>query len=116
MRTTPARLGLSGFSGGPYARGSPNRTGDKYFLVRRGITDGIRESIGLLNSKVGYTYLVDQHCRIRWASSGESHPDEKDGLAKGLSRLVEEMNRDAARPATAREKLPGKPHLENPRV
>ncbi|QPG99679.1 hypothetical protein C2857_002319 [Epichloe festucae Fl1] len=85
---------------------------DKYFLVQRGITDEIRESIGLLNSKVGYTYLVDHHCRIRWAGSGSSRPEENASLAKGLARIVEEIKRDAARPATAREQLPGKPHLD----
>ncbi|TWU77818.1 Mitochondrial ATPase complex subunit atp10 [Metarhizium rileyi] len=85
---------------------------DKYFLVQRGITDDIRESIGLLNSKVGYTYLVDHHCRIRWAGSGPSHPEENESLARGLARLVEEIKRDAARPAAAREQLPGKPHLD----
>ncbi|KAM0260516.1 hypothetical protein ACHAQJ_002749 [Trichoderma viride] len=85
---------------------------DKYFLVQRGITDEIRESIGLLNSKVGYTYLVDHHCRIRWAGSGTSHPDELEGLNKGLGKLVEDIKKEALLPATAREKLPGKPHLE----
>ncbi|UKZ79553.1 hypothetical protein TrVFT333_007310 [Trichoderma virens FT-333] len=85
---------------------------DKYFLVQRGITDEIRESIGLLNSKVGYTYLVDHHCRIRWAGSGSGHPDELESLAKGLGKLVEDIKKEALLPATAREKLPGKPHLE----
>lgn len=85
---------------------------DKYFLVQRGITDEIRESIGLLNSKVGYTYLVDHHCRIRWAGSGSSHPDEVESLTKGLAKLVEDIKKEALLPATAREKLPGKPHLE----
>lgn len=90
----------------------PEKDWDKYFLVQRGITDDIRESIGLLNSKVGYTYLVDHHCRIRWAGSGPSHPEENASLAKGLARLVEEIKRDAARPAAAREQLLGKPHIE----
>ncbi|KAL6800267.1 ATP10 domain-containing protein [Trichoderma sp. SZMC 28012] len=85
---------------------------DKYFLVQRGITDEIRESIGLLNSKVGYTYLVDHHCRIRWAGSGSGHPDELESLAKGLGKLVDDIKKEALLPATAREKLPGKPHLE----
>ncbi|KAK5990839.1 Mitochondrial ATPase complex subunit ATP10-like protein [Cladobotryum mycophilum] len=89
---------------------------DKYYLVRRGITDEIRESIGLLNSKVGYTYLVDHHCRIRWAGSGPSLEEEKESLSKGLGRLVEEIKRDATLPAAAREKLPGKPHLEQPKI
>lgn len=89
---------------------------DKYFLVRRGITDNIRESIGLLNSKVGYTYVVDHHCRIRWAGSGTAHPLECEGLAKGLERVVEEIKRDAHLPASARERHPGKQHLESAKI
>ncbi|KAL1882736.1 hypothetical protein VTK73DRAFT_1256 [Phialemonium thermophilum] len=69
--------------------GKPNW--DKYFIVRKGISDEIRESIGLLNSKVGYVYLVDEHCRIRWAGSGPSEPEERAGLVKGVQRLVSEM-------------------------
>lgn len=81
----------------------PEKDWNKYFLVRRGITDHIRESIGLLNSKVGYTYLVDQHCRIRWAGSGPSTEEERDGLAKGLARLVDGIKKEGKLPATARE-------------
>ncbi|GJN73217.1 ATPase assembly factor ATP10, mitochondria [Purpureocillium lilacinum] len=94
----------------------PEQDWDKYFLVRRGITDSIRESIGLLNTKVGYTYLVDHHCRIRWAGSGTGHPDEVEGLTKGLARLVDEIKRDAARPAAAREQLPGKARQDSPKA
>ncbi|KAI0555366.1 ATP10 protein-domain-containing protein [Xylaria curta] len=60
----------------------------RYFLVRKGISDEIRESVGLLNSKVGYTYLLDAHCRIRWAGSGDSEDHERDGLVKGIQRLL----------------------------
>ncbi|GAO14418.1 uncharacterized protein UV8b_02626 [Ustilaginoidea virens] len=87
---------------------------EKYFIVQRGITDDIRESIGLLNSKVGYIYLVDHHCRIRWAGSGPSQPEENASLAKGLARLVKEIDTDAARPASAREQLPGKRTVDIP--
>ncbi|KAK0737624.1 ATP10 protein-domain-containing protein [Apiosordaria backusii] len=52
----------------------------RYFLVRKGITDEIRESVGLLNSKVGYTYLVDHQCRIRWAGSGSAEGVRRRGL------------------------------------
>ncbi|KAI2638165.1 ATP10 protein-domain-containing protein [Xylaria nigripes] len=61
---------------------------ERYFLVRKGISDEIREAIGLLNSKVGYTYLVDTDCRIRWAGSGTSEDHEREGLVKGLQRLL----------------------------
>lgn len=91
----------------------PEKDWDKYFLVRRGINDTIRESIGFLNSKVGYVYLVDQHCRIRWAGSGPSDPEEREGLTKGLGRLVDEIHKEALLPATAREKPMGKTHLES---
>jgi ATPase complex subunit ATP10 len=62
----------------------------RYFLVRKGLTEEIRDSIGLLNSKVGYTYLLDGSCRIRWAGSGVSEGDENEALVKGVRRLVEE--------------------------
>lgn len=90
----------------------PEKDWDKYFLVQRGMSDEIRESIGLLNSKVGYTYLVDHHCRIRWAGSGPAHPEENASLARGLTRLVDEIKKDALRPASARENLPRAPRLQ----
>lgn len=66
----------------------------QYFLVRKGITDEIRDAIGLLNSKVGYTYLVDANCKIRWAGSGVSEGDENQGLVKGLQRLIDERKKE----------------------
>lgn len=63
---------------------------NKYFMVRAGITDELRESIGYLNSKVGYVYLVDGDCKIRWAGSGPANADEVDALARGLRRLLDE--------------------------
>jgi ATPase complex subunit ATP10 len=66
----------------------------RYFMVKKGITDEIRESIGVLNSKVGYTYLVDHQCRIRWAGSGSADPGEKEGLVKGMQRVLSEMEKE----------------------
>jgi len=63
----------------------------RYFVVRRGMSEEIRDSVGLLNSKVGYTYLIDGKCRIRWAASGPAEAEEKDGLVKSVRRLVEEI-------------------------
>lgn len=90
----------------------PQEDWNKYFVVRRGITDEMREHMGLLNSKVGYTYLVDHQCRVRWAASASAHPDELDGLNRGLARLADEIRRDATLPATAREQHPGKKRLQ----
>ncbi|KAI1501758.1 ATP10 protein-domain-containing protein [Biscogniauxia marginata] len=69
--------------------GEPNW--GRYFVVRKGISDEIRERIGLLNSKVGYVYLLDGDCRIRWAGSGPSEDHERQGLVKGLRKLLDEQ-------------------------
>ncbi|GJC92373.1 ATP10 protein [Colletotrichum higginsianum] len=71
----------------------PEHRWGKYFLVPRGITNEISESIGYLNSKVGYIYLVDSLCRIRWAASGPAHPDERDSLVKGMKLVLHEWNK-----------------------
>lgn len=62
----------------------------KYFVVRKGLTDDARERIGVLNSKVGYVYLLDGECKIRWAGSGVASQDEREGLVRGVKRLIEE--------------------------
>lgn len=78
-----------------FMRGLRKRLGEenwhRYFLVRRGITTEMRDHIGLLNSKVGYTYLLDEQCRIRWAGSGPSEGNEKESLVKGAKRLIEDL-------------------------
>lgn len=66
------------------------RDWDKYFVVRRGVSDEIREALGLLNSKVGYVYLVDRECRVRWAGSADAEDHERESLAKGVQRLLDE--------------------------
>jgi mitochondrial ATPase complex subunit ATP10 len=73
----------------------------RYFLVRRGLTDETRDLIGLLNSKVGYTYLLDGECKIRWAASGPSEGDEKESLVKGVRRLLHDLKQKKAENAAA---------------
>ncbi|CAK7198287.1 Mitochondrial ATPase complex subunit atp10 [Sporothrix eucalyptigena] len=70
------------------------RDWERYLLVTQGVSDDIRENIGLLNAKVGYVYLVDQSCRIRWAGSGPSQPEERHSLVKGVQRLLSEAKSD----------------------
>ncbi|KAH8697291.1 putative F1F0 ATP synthase assembly protein Atp10 [Talaromyces proteolyticus] len=63
---------------------------DRYFLVRKGLTEPIKQSIGMLNSKVGYVYLLDDVGHIRWAGSGPAAPEEKESLNAGLLKLIHE--------------------------
>lgn len=62
----------------------------RYFMVRRGVSDDMKEAIGLLNDKGGYVYLVDEECKIRWAGSAIALEEEKQTLVKGLRRLIQE--------------------------
>lgn len=59
------------------------------FVVRRGVGDDVRDSIGMANGKVGYVYLVDGNCKIRWAGSGDADTGEREGLVGVVRRLVE---------------------------
>ncbi|KAF1840767.1 uncharacterized protein K460DRAFT_192038 [Cucurbitaria berberidis CBS 394.84] len=68
----------------------PKENWGKYFLVRKGVTERIRETIGLLNGRVGYVYLVDEECKIRWAGSGNAEGTEMEDMNKGFKKLVAE--------------------------
>ena len=68
---------------------------DKYFLVRKGLTEEIMDSIGMANGKVGYVYLLDEECRIRWAGSGPAMEEEKESLNKSIRRLIEHSRENA---------------------
>ncbi|KAI9825490.1 MAG: Mitochondrial ATPase complex subunit atp10 [Phylliscum demangeonii] len=70
----------------------PNNLHARYLVVTRGLSDELREEMGMLNKIVGYVYLVDEECRIRWAGSGDASPAEKAALIKGARRLVEANN------------------------
>lgn len=63
---------------------------NKYFLVQNGLSMQLRDMIGLLNSKVGYIYLLDGECKIRWAGSGFCQENEKISLLKGVKKLIED--------------------------
>lgn len=76
---------------------------NKYFLIRRGLDDDIREAVGLLNSKVGYVYLVDAQCKIRWAGSAVAHELEQESLVRNLNRVLAETRKpkETSKPARA---------------
>ena len=61
-----------------------------YFLNRRGLSDDLRDALAMWNSKVGYLYLVDGQCRIRWAANGEAREEEKESLVRCVRRLADE--------------------------
>lgn len=61
----------------------------RYFVVRRGLEDAVRQDMGMVNAKIGYVYLVDERCKIRWAGSGDAGEGEREGLLGCVRRLVD---------------------------
>ena len=84
----------------------PEDQWNKYFMiqlprdVRRGLTEDVRDAMGLLNSQVGYVYLVDSSAKIRWAGSGDAWEGEVAGLNSAIQRLLEE---ESSLPKTRRQ-------------
>lgn len=79
-------------------RGMDKKKQENYFFVKQ-IPDSVVEEIGILNSRVGYVYLVDQDCKIRWAGCADANEGEKEALVKGCESLVRRLEMGAtARP------------------
>jgi ATPase complex subunit ATP10 len=73
----------------------PAHQHERYFLVQKGVNEVLKEAIGMMNSKVGYVYLVDAECRIRWAGSGPAEETEMAALNAGLLKLIAEKQNAA---------------------
>jgi ATPase complex subunit ATP10 len=69
----------------------PLKRHSRYFMINKGISSDMKHSMGLWNGKVGYVYLVDWNCRIRWAGSGNAEPEERTALIKGFRKLAEDL-------------------------
>ncbi|KAI5283100.1 Mitochondrial ATPase complex subunit atp10 [Ascosphaera aggregata] len=67
----------------------PREMHPRYIFVRKGFTRGIAGQMGISNLSVGYTYLVDEECRIRWAGNSEAWEGEREALNRGVKKLLE---------------------------
>ena len=98
----------------------PKERWSRYFLVklprdvRKGLDEETRDAMGLLNSNVGYVYLVDSDCKIRWAGSGDAWEGEVAGLNGAVQRLLQEEKSLKGGIGTVRSAVP-KPRLDAPR-
>jgi len=71
----------------------------RYFIIKEGLDDETRDAMGYYNAKVGYVYLLDEECRIRWAGSGPPIAGERDALIRGVKKLVADSKK---KPSDAR--------------
>jgi len=63
----------------------------RYFIVRKGFDEFLRESVAIINQKVGYVYILDPQCKIRWAGNAVAEESEKASMVKNLGRILEEV-------------------------
>lgn len=48
----------------------------------------LKEPLGITNKHVGYIYLVDPACKIRWAGNAYATEEERAGLRKAVAVLM----------------------------
>lgn len=83
----------------------PERQHARYFVVQKGFAEDTMRQMALRNARVGYVYLLDWDCRIRWAGSGNAEEGEKAALLRGVVRLAQEWKvMEAARPVQEEKK------------
>ena len=60
----------------------------------------VREDLGMVNKHVGYVYLLDEMCRVRWAGCADAKPEEVRALETCTGVLLDrlEKRRNAATP------------------
>jgi ATPase complex subunit ATP10 len=86
---------------GSTRRRYPTEQHGRYFLVTKGFSGPLQEQIGMMNGMVGYVYLLDEACKIRWAGCGLATPDELTSLNNGIRRLIEQRKLSPTSQASA---------------
>jgi mitochondrial ATPase complex subunit ATP10 len=90
------------FGLGRLRAGRSSEQQERYFVVRRGLDDTLKDALVARNEKVGYVYLVDPHCKIRWAGCAVAEPQERESLVRGVRKLIQEAK---GQRETRKEKL-----------
>lgn len=92
------RAALVKFFMGSLRKKIPQQEHSRYFLIEKGFDEKLKEAVGMMNNFVGYVYLVDADCRIRWAGSGPAALDELETMHTCLEKLVEDQKAAAKMP------------------
>ena len=76
------------------------------FLVSNQNIDYVREAMGLVNSKVGYVYLLDEKVRIRWAGCAQAMPEETRSLLSCTRVLLNRLEKKNSSPQRVEQRAP----------
>ncbi|KAI0322836.1 ATP10 protein-domain-containing protein [Amylostereum chailletii] len=58
------------------------------YLVSRQNMEYVREQLGMVSSRIGYVYLVDEKQKVRWAACADAKKEEEEALVRGVGVLL----------------------------
>jgi ATPase complex subunit ATP10 len=73
----------------------------KTYMLSSQNMEYLREPLGMENKYIGYTYLVDDALRIRWAACGDAKSEETAGLERCVRMLLTRAEQRAGLPASS---------------
>jgi len=66
------------------------------YLVSRQNMEYLREPLGMLNKHIGYVYLVDENCKVRWAGCGFAMDEESVALRNCTRVLLQRLDKSGS--------------------
>lgn len=57
------------------------------YYLKYGSLEAIREKLAMVNSLIGYVFLVDKDLKVRWYANGEATPNEIQSMKAIVTRL-----------------------------
>ncbi|OBZ67358.1 putative mitochondrial ATPase complex subunit atp10 [Grifola frondosa] len=63
------------------------------YLVSSQNMEYLRDPLGMVNRHIGYVYLVDERCKIRWAGCADPKPEEIAALKSCTSVLLDRLTK-----------------------
>jgi len=78
----------------------PQSLHNTYILASQNM-EMVREPLGMENKHVGYVYLVDSSCKIRWAACGKAAPGEAESLERCTAVLLGRESGNKIKPSSS---------------
>lgn len=63
------------------------------YLVSGQNMEYVREALGLANKHVGYVYLLDENCKVRWAGCADAKVEEARALESCTGVLLDRLQK-----------------------
>lgn len=79
------------------------------YLISTQNMEYVREPLGMVNSKIGYVYLVDEALKVRWGGCADATADEAQSLLSCTGVLLNRLDKKFGGPSGSKhpEEIPG---------